>query len=56
MNNDEIANKIYEALNKQAFADWYNDGRFDSHITGELHCPSKEEIIADIKKIFRLPS
>ena len=52
MSEDKIAERIYETLSRQTFADWY-DGRFDDHI-GDSLGPSKEDILKDIKHLFRL--
>lgn len=61
---DQQAEKIYETLTKQAFCDWYTDnGRFERHLQGgdrtlpsdsEDYVPTKEEILADIVKMFNL--
>lgn len=61
MNEEQqkLAEKILETLNGQRFADWYNTGRFDTYISGEYpkedpRQPTKEQILADIVKLFRL--
>ena len=67
MNSDQIAEQIYRGLNTSVFAQWYGlddsrpelttGGRFDIHIQGGMpgeHRPTKEEILEDIKKLFRL--
>lgn len=45
---------ILEAIQGQKFADWYNTGRFDDYITGQEPKITKEEILKDIVKIFKL--
>ena len=53
--NDELAEKIYNALSTQRFADWYNEGgRFDEHLQDMERGPSREAILADIKRLFRI--
>ncbi len=49
------AEDILNTLEKQRFADWYNNGRFDSYICGDLPKISKEEILDDVKKMFNIP-
>lgn len=55
---DITAEKIYEVLGRQEFADWYGDqsdddnSDFGNHIRGLI--PSKEQILADIKRLFGL--
>jgi hypothetical protein len=46
------AAKIYETLSSQPFADWY-DGKFVEHISDSTG-PSKDEILTDIKKHFKV--
>ena len=59
MNKNELAEKILNGLDKAAFADWYTVGRFDDYISGtypkeDPRQPTKEQILADIIKMFRL--
>ena len=54
MNADQQAEKILNTLELQRFADWYNSGRFNAYISGDLPTVSKEDIINDIKRMFRL--
>ena len=54
MNADQLAEKILNTLERQWFADWYNTGNFDKYISGDLPPVSKEQIIADVKKMFKL--
>lgn len=49
-----IAEIILDGLEKQTFADWYNKGHFDAYISGDIPPISKEVVIADIKKLFKL--
>jgi hypothetical protein len=60
MTPEEITNKnameILNALEGRRFADWYNTGKFNAYISGELPQVTKEEIIEDIKRLFRLTS
>lgn len=59
-----IEEKIFDTLTKQAFANWYGlhhpdaphteDGRFERYLTGDTNAPSKKEILADIRTMFRL--
>lgn len=52
---DAIAEAIYTHLHSQDFADWYADeGRFGQHICGDLPAVPKEQIIADIKRMFQI--
>ncbi len=58
-NTNAIAEKILNGLEKQKFADWYNDGSFMDYISGtypkeDPKCPTKEKIIEDIKRLFNL--
>ena len=58
MNQKEIAEKIYHCLVKQRFADWYNKGNFDTHISeGEKapHGIPKEQILTEIAELFQIP-
>lgn len=49
-----LAKQILETLSKQTFANWYNLGRFDDYITGELPRVSEDEILSDIVELFNL--
>lgn len=49
-----IEEKILATLESQKFADWYNTGNFDKYISGDAPTITKEEILAEIKKLFRL--
>lgn len=51
---EAIAKKIFETINRQNFADWYNRGRFDDYITCEIGAPTKEQLLQDIVDLFRL--
>ena len=49
--------RILAALEKQTFANWYNEGgKFDDYITGgwQRKVPTKEEILEQIEKMFNL--
>ena len=53
------AENILLTLERQQFADWYTAGKFDTYITGEFpkgdpRRPSKEDILKDIVRLFRL--
>lgn len=52
MSADDIARAIYNTLSRQKFADWYQSGDFDAHISGADSCKSREAILEDIKKLF----
>jgi hypothetical protein len=58
MTPEEVANKtameILNTLEGQRFADWYNTGKFDHFIRDDLPTITQEEIIKDIKRLFRL--
>ena len=57
MNEQEIAAKILSTLEKQKFATWYSEGGdFDRYICGDLPKISKDEILAQIVKMFNLAS
>jgi len=56
---DAIAEKILDVLNGQRFATWYNQGNFDSYISGtyeqgDPRQPTKEQILVEIKNHFRV--
>ena len=57
---EETTEVIHNVLFSQAFATWYNTGAFDTYITGEgtvlNPTPTKEEIIKQIKHIFKINS
>lgn len=55
MNNEEIAETIYNTLTKQSFYDWYcEDGDFEKYIAGDEDAKSKEQILEDVKTLFKL--
>ena len=52
---NDVVEKIFEGLQKQKFADWYNEGGdFDHWITGDLPAIEDEEIKNNIKSLFFL--
>jgi hypothetical protein len=54
MNSTKIAERIYDTLNRQKFADWYSDsGTFGKHITGEFTL-TDAQILSSIKEMFNL--
>jgi hypothetical protein len=54
MNKKQLAEKILMALERQRFANWYNNGDFDKFISGDLDALSREEILEQIIFLFRL--
>ncbi len=51
----KIANQIYQTLCGQRFYDWHADGgSFADHISGEINCKNKEEILKDIERLFNI--
>lgn len=54
MNEDQVIEKIFQTLLRQKFADWYNSGRFDQWISGDLPGIEDEEIKEDIRNLFGL--
>jgi hypothetical protein len=58
--SDVMAEKIYQVLHGQRFSDWYGDnGDFGMHVRGDFRpgtsvIPSKDEIMKEIKRMFRL--
>jgi len=55
MTKKQVIEKIFQALQRQKFADWYNDGGdFDQWISGAVDKPTDDEIKADIAKLFGL--
>ena len=49
---DELAKQILNALSKQHFADWYNNGYFDKFLTDDQP-GDEEQILKDIKRLFQ---
>lgn len=49
---DKIAKLILEALMKQTFVDWYEIKFVPNYV--EEHLISEEEILEQIKKVFRI--
>jgi hypothetical protein len=45
--------KIYDALLSFDFDEWYEKD-FKDHVVGEEKAPSKEQILKDIKSIFKV--
>lgn len=52
---EEIAKSILNTLEGQRFADFYT-GSFVNYIEGAEDCPTKQEILFEIKKLFDLKS
>ena len=48
-----LAEKIFATFTLRSFWQWA-DGDFGDHIAGEKDAPTKEEILADIIKLFNL--
>lgn len=49
----ETAEKIYDVLTKQDFWDFYtDDGEFECHIRADENCPTKEQVLEKIQKLF----
>lgn len=45
--------QIYHMLGRQRFHEWYSEGgRFDRHIREDEECPSKDEILMDLKRLL----
>ena len=49
---DKILENIFQTLQRQKFADWYNNLDFDRWISGDLPKITDEAIKEQIKKIF----
>jgi len=54
MNKQQLIEKIFQALQRQKFADWYNTGNFDNWIRKDFGAPTDDEIKADIARFFGL--
>ena len=54
MESDKLAELIFEAISKQRFADFYLEGMFDSYISGMDEGVTKEQVIEEIKKLFKI--
>jgi len=51
--NKEMAEQIYEVLSGKKFVNWFGDnGDWGKHIMADENCKTKDEILADIQKIF----
>jgi hypothetical protein len=53
MTKDEVARKIYNTLTGQRFTNWY-EGDFISHVSSDEGCPTEEEILTAICRLFHL--
>ena len=51
---DLIAEQILSALSKRDFATWFATGDWDSYISADEDAPSREEILNQIKNLFKL--
>lgn len=49
-----IAEMILSTLERQKFTDFYNTGDFDRYIRGEEDAKSRDEILEEIVKLFRI--
>ena len=52
---DQLANEIYELMTRQTFYDFYMSEASDSftaHIQCDNDCPTKEEMIKELKSLF----
>ena len=55
---DTMTNEFYELLTRQSFYDFYMSKAkksFTAHIECDNDCPTKEEILKDIKDLFYTP-
>ena len=61
----ELAEVILRTISRQSFADWYGlenefsngpqePAKFEAYIQCDPDAPSKQEILQDIKRLFRL--
>lgn len=44
--------QVYQMLFGQRFTEWHLT-RFEAHICGDEDCPSKEEILVDLKGLLK---
>jgi hypothetical protein len=44
--------QIFALLERQSFADFYNDGKFDSYIAGDVPEVTKAEALAELKTLL----
>lgn len=51
---EEAAEVIYDTLLSIKFEQWYTKGTFTNHISGDHNCPTKDRIINDIKRLFKI--
>ena len=49
-----IAEQIHTAIMAKKFYHWYNNGKWDLYISGHPDASSYDEIIRDIKDLFKL--
>lgn len=55
MDVKELAEVILAGVQTQRFFNWHGEGgRFEQFIQGDEDAPSREEILADIERIFLL--
>jgi len=54
MAKQQTIEKIFQGLQRQKFADWYNTGDFDAWIQGDTPSKTDAEIKEDIAKLFNL--
>jgi hypothetical protein len=53
---DQLVNEIYEIMSRQSFYNFYTseaDDSFTAHIQCNDNCPTKEEILKEIKSLFQ---
>ena len=52
--SNDTAELILNGLEKEEFKVWHDDGVFIDYIEGGEDCKTREEILEDIKQLFRL--
>jgi hypothetical protein len=51
-NEERLLRKVFDLLQKQQFADWYNEGDFDHWLSGQIGAPDEEEIFEQFKDMI----
>lgn len=60
MNKNEVVEKIFQTLQSQKFADWYNKGGFDAFISGDYDFKAfppdemEKQVKEEITRLFNL--
>ena len=54
MAKQQTIEKIFQGLQRQKFADWYNTGDFDKWLSGDDGAKTDAEIKEDIDRLFNL--